>query len=157
MNSILPRILVVLATCGNADAGGDAAAGGGGAAKELQSLAGAWKIAAMELDGKAVPKDELPDIAFTLRPDGRAIVRTPDGEFETLSKIDPSQSPKTLDIEYLGGRFKGQMQYAIYKADGDRWTVFATPAGGKPEDRPKTFDSKSAKGAIVVWERVKKE
>jgi uncharacterized protein (TIGR03067 family) len=104
---------------------------------------------------KAVPKGDLPAISFTLHADGKSTVRTPDGEFETSSVIDPSKKPKTVDIEYLGGVFKGQKQYGIYKVEGDRWTVFSTPPGGKPEDRPKDFDSKTAKGGLVVWERIK--
>jgi uncharacterized protein (TIGR03067 family) len=123
---------------------------------ELKSLAGTWKLASAEEGGKATPKAELLAITFTLHPDGKAAVRVNEGdEFQTRSVIDPTKAPKTIDIEYLGGRFKGQKQYGIYKVDGDRWTVFSTPPGGKQEDRPKEFDSKTAKGVLVVWERVK--
>ena len=124
-------------------------------AKELKALAGSWKLVAVEVDGKPIPKDDLPAISFTLHPDGKSDVQSPDGKFQTKSVIDPAKKPKTLDIEYLGGPQKGQKQYGIYKTDGDRFTVFSTPPGGKPEDRPREFDSKTAKGALVVWERVK--
>jgi uncharacterized protein (TIGR03067 family) len=124
-------------------------------AKELKALAGSWKLASVEEGGKPVPKGDLSAVSFTLNPDGTSTVRTPDGEFQTKSVIDPSKTPKALDIEYLGGRFKGQKQYGIYKVEGERWTVFSTPPGGKPEDRPREFDSKTAKGALVVWERLK--
>src|SRR5262245_36872224 len=138
-----------------AAAGGPALADDDALAKELKALAGSWKLVAVEVEGKPVPRGELPAISFTLYPDGQSTVRTPDGEFQTKSVIDPSKTPKTLDIEYLGGPLKGQKQYGIYKVEGDRWTVFATPPGGKAEDRPRAFDSKAAKGALVVWERVK--
>ena len=121
----------------------------------MKALAGSWKLVAVEVDGKPVPKDDLPAISFTLHPDGKTDVRSPDGKFQTKSVIDPAKQPKTLDIEYLGGPLKGQKQYGIYKTDGDRFTVFSTSPGGKPEDRPREFDSKTAKGALVVWERVK--
>jgi hypothetical protein len=49
---------------------------------------------------------------------------------------------------------KAQKQYGIYKIDGDRWTVSSTPPGGKPEDRPREFDSRATKGVLAVWERV---
>jgi uncharacterized protein (TIGR03067 family) len=124
-------------------------------AKELKARAGSWKLASVEVEGKPVPKGDLPAILFTLHPDGKSTVRTPDGAFQTKSVIDLSKTPKTLDIEYLGGPLKGQKQYGIYKVEDDRWTVFSTPPGGKPEDRPREFDSKAAKGALVVWERVK--
>jgi uncharacterized protein (TIGR03067 family) len=112
-----------------------------------------WRQA--EEGGKAVPKGDLPAISFTLHADGKSTVRTPESEFQTSSVVDPTKRPKTLDIEYLGGPLKGQKQYGIYKVEGDRWTVFSTPPGGKPDDRPRAFDTKTAKGALVVWERVK--
>jgi len=135
--------------------GGLAAADDEALAKELKALAGSWKLVAVEVEGKPVPKGDLPAISFTLHPDGRSTVRTPDGEFQTKSVIAPGKTPKAFDIEYLGGPLKGQKQYGIYKVEGHRWTVFSTPPGGKPEDRPRAFDSKTAKGALVVWERVK--
>jgi uncharacterized protein (TIGR03067 family) len=138
-----------------AASGGLAAAADEAVAKELKALAGSWKLASVEAGGQPVPRGDLPAISFTLHPDGKSDVRTPDGAFQTKSVIDPTKTPKTLDIEYLGGRFKGQKQYGIYKVEGDRWAVFSTPPGGRPEDRPRAFDSKTAKGGLVVWERVK--
>jgi uncharacterized protein (TIGR03067 family) len=125
--------------------------------KEIKALAGQWKLVAVEEGGQAVPKADLLAISFTLHQDGKSTVRTPDSEFQTSSVIDPARTPKTVDIEYLSGPLKGQKQYGIYKVEGDRWTVFSTPAGGKPEDRPREFNSKAAKGALVVWERVKED
>ena len=149
MRTALASILLLATSAGFA-------ADDGAVAKELKSLAGSWKGVAAEEGGKAIPKGELLSITFTLEADGKAAVRVNDGEaFQTLSVIDPTKSPKTIDIEYLGGLYKGQKQYGIYKLEGDRWTVFSTPAGGRPEDRPKGFDSKTAKGTLVVWERVK--
>jgi uncharacterized protein (TIGR03067 family) len=138
-------------------AAGPVAADDRAAAKELKSLAGSWKLVAVEAEGQAIPKGDLPAISFTLLPDGTSTVRTPDGEFQTKSVLDPAKTPRTLDIEYLGGPLKGQKQYGVYKVEGDRWTVCSTPPGGKPEDRPRGFDSKTAKGTLVVWERVKDE
>jgi len=91
--------------------------------KELKALAGSWKLVAVEVDGKPILKDDLPAISFTLHPDGKSDVQSPDGKFQTKSVIDPAKKPKTLDIEYLGGPLKGQKQYGIYKTDGDRFTV----------------------------------
>jgi uncharacterized protein (TIGR03067 family) len=126
-------------------------------AMELKALSGIWKLVSVEVDGKLVASRELADISFTLHPDGKSDVQTPNGAFQTNSAIDPIKKPKKLDVEYLGGQFKGKTQYGIYKVEGDRWTVFSTPPGGRPEDRPTEFDSKKAKGGLVVWQRVKQE
>lgn len=125
------------------------------AAREWKALAGSWKLASVQEGGETVPKADLPAISFILKPDGTADVRTPDGEFQTRSVIDSSKTPKTLDIEYLGGPLKGQKQFGIYKIDGDRLIVFSTLPGAKPDQRPREFDAKTAKGRLIVWQRSK--
>jgi len=127
------------------------------AAEELASLAGHWKIHSLEYLGKVAPRGEVPAISFTVRPDGTSTVRTPGGDFDTRSTVDATRSPKTIDIEYLGGELKGKRQYGIYRIDGDRWTVFCTPPDGRAEDRPREFDTTKAIGGMIVWERVKEE
>jgi uncharacterized protein (TIGR03067 family) len=152
MKSTAALLFLALAASGRGAAEDDAIA------KEFKAIAGTWKLVSAEDGGKATPKADLLAITFTLGTDGKASVRVNGGdEFQTKSIIDPTRKPKTLDIEYMGGLYQGQKQYGIYKLDGDRWTVFSTAPGGKAEDRPKEFDSKTAKGALVVWERVKEE
>jgi uncharacterized protein (TIGR03067 family) len=127
--------------------------------KELKALAGQWKLVAVEENGESLPKDKLPQISFTLRADGTATVRTPDGEHESKSQLDPAKQPKTLDIVDVSGPRKGLKQYGIYKVEGDRWTVVvATKAGAKAEDRPRDFNTKDMKGTLLmVWGRVKED
>ena len=60
-----------------------AAADDDAVAKEFKSLAGTWKLVSVEEGGKAVPKDDLPAISFTLHADGKSTVKTPGGEFQT--------------------------------------------------------------------------
>jgi uncharacterized protein (TIGR03067 family) len=123
--------------------------------KELKAMQGEWKLVAVEVNGEPIPKDKMLAISFVLEADGKSTVQTPDGKFQTQSTIDPTRKPKTIDIEYLGGRFKDKKQYGIYKLDGDRMTVVSTGPGGKPEDRPSGFKTKGTKAQMVVWERVK--
>jgi uncharacterized protein (TIGR03067 family) len=123
--------------------------------KEMKALEGTWKTAGAEEGGKPVPKDKLPQLTFTVHPDGKATVRAPDAEFETQSTIDPTKTPKTIDIHYLSGPFEDKWQYGVYKVDGGRWNVAATDIGGKPEDRPRDFDTAKGKFRVMIWERVK--
>ena len=123
--------------------------------KELKALAGSWKLVSSEVEGVPFPKDKLPALSFKLQSDGKSTCETPDGEFQMSFVVDPVKTPKTIDMEHLSGPSKGQKQYGIYKVDGDRWTVLATPPGYKPKDRPLEFNSKEALGPLVVWERVK--
>ncbi len=124
--------------------------------KELKALAGKWKLVAVEENGESLPKEKLPPISFIARADGSASVRTPDGEHQSKSRLDPDKDPKTIDIVDLSGRFKGQKQYGIYKVEGDRWTVVvATKPGATAEDRPRDFNTRGAKVRLMVWERLK--
>ncbi len=123
--------------------------------KELKALAGSWILVSSEAEGVPAPKDKLPAMSFKLQSDGRATGKTDEGEIQLSFVVDPLKTPKTIDMEHLSGPTKGQKQYGIYKVDGDRWTVLATPPGYKPKDRPVEFDSKEALGPLVVWERVK--
>lgn len=126
-------------------------------ANELKLLSGSWKLVSVEVGGRSLPASELPAVTFTLKPNGISDVQTPDGEFQTKAVLDPSAWPKTIDIDFLGGKHKGLVQYGIYKIEMDRWTVFYTPPGGRAADRPKEFDSriKTANGGLLVWERKK--
>jgi hypothetical protein len=60
----------------------------------------------VEENGEGLPKDKLPPISFTLRADGRATVRTPGGEHQSKSCLDPAREPKTIGIVDLSGPFK---------------------------------------------------
>jgi uncharacterized protein (TIGR03067 family) len=125
--------------------------------KELKALAGSWKLVSSEVEGVPTPKDKLPAISIKLQSDGKSTGQNPDGEILMSFVVDPAKTPKTVDIEHLSGPSKGKKQYGIYKVDGDRWTVLATPPGYKPKDRPVEFDSTDALGPLVVWERVKED
>ncbi len=128
--------------------------------KELKALQGTWKLVSVEVAGEAIPKINVPAITFTLRPDGVANVQVPGvPEFQTRTTVDPGKNPRALETVFLGGKFKGQKRYGIYKLEGDRFTVCQTPVGidARPEDRPAAFTTKGTKAELVVWERVKDE
>jgi uncharacterized protein (TIGR03067 family) len=68
-------------------------------------------------------------------------------------KLDPSKTPATLDIKIADGPDKGKTQLAIYKLDGDTFTLcFARPE----QDRPKEFTAKAgSEHAVFVFKRQK--
>ena len=69
-------------------------------------------------------------------------------------KLDPSKSPKTIDVTMTEGPSKGTVMLGIYEIDGDTLKVCFDPHGKK---RPTEF--KSAPGSqtfVNVHKRVKK-
>jgi uncharacterized protein (TIGR03067 family) len=69
-------------------------------------------------------------------------------------KIDPSKSPKTIDVTMIEGPDKGKVMLGIYEIDEDTLRACFDPQGKK---RPTEF--KSAAGSmnfVNVHKRVKK-
>jgi RNA polymerase sigma factor (sigma-70 family) len=115
---------------------------------ELKKLEGAWKVVAVESDGRKADDGEIEDFHYIfgadgtwkLRQDGRVIAR---GTFA----IDPTKKPKTIDFkieETVSQRDKGKTSRGVYELDGDglkvcrdwpgeeaRPTDFAAGAGSK--------------------------
>ena len=73
-----------------------------------------------------------------------------------MIKIDPSTSPKSIEIEWINGSWKDQKQLGIYKLDGDKLEICWGELGGKT--RPKKFATNAAQGpgnAYSKWTREK--
>jgi uncharacterized protein (TIGR03067 family) len=69
-------------------------------------------------------------------------------------KLDPSKSPKTIDVTMLEGPSKGTVMLGIYEFDADTLKVCFDPEGKK---RPTEFKSATgSKNFVNVHKRVKK-
>src|SRR5215470_16762897 len=77
------------------------------AKKDQKSMQGVWKIASMEVDGKAVPADKVPAIKLTVK--GNMMSHPGSGKIEEATfKLDPSKKPKAIDITQLTDPNKGK-------------------------------------------------
>jgi uncharacterized protein (TIGR03067 family) len=129
-----------------AHAGGDAAA-----KKELNDLAGKWKVVGATEGGQELPKGKLPFGTMDIRANGKTRSRLPGGKTEGVLSLDLAKQPKTLDITHGKGVYQDKKQYAIYKVEGKKLMINAAPPGGKEEDRPRSFDT----GRTLIFERIK--
>src|SRR5262245_27871795 len=134
-----------------------AAADGTAANKELKDLEGRWKVVAGVQGGQEIAKEKLPRTTYVLHADGVVTAETPDGETMGTLTVDSGKNPKTLDIVLESGEFKGKKQYAIYKLEGDRLTIVATPPGSAVADRPRDFGAKDSNSKLLVFERLKED
>jgi uncharacterized protein (TIGR03067 family) len=125
--------------------------------KELKALEGRWKVVALEVGGKPLPKEGIPDFTFIVAANGKSTGQTPQGEYQATITVDPKKSPKTIDSGHESGAYKGKKQYGVYKLDGDKWTVCMTAPGVAEGDRPKDLNSKDAANVVFVFERLKEE
>lgn len=115
------------------------------ARKELDKLQGTWMILADEREGNPVATDR------------DAVVRMRDDQFTTQSgskvlrrgtlKLDPSKSPKEIDVTYTEGEFEGKTLKGIYTLEGDNWKICYGLPG---EERPREIPRKTGKGQMLL-------
>ncbi|HYH68471.1 MAG TPA: TIGR03067 domain-containing protein, partial [Urbifossiella sp.] len=67
---------------------------------------------------------------------------------EGVYHLDPTKSPKTIDIVTLGGARKTAL--GLYQLDGDTLKLCLSLDPAKVSERPKEFGSREGEGRVVV-------
>jgi uncharacterized protein (TIGR03067 family) len=121
--------------------------------KEYDKFEGTWKMESFTMDGKPAPIETFAEFRMTLKGENFTTVM-PEEKTNGTYKVDPSKSPKTIDITFTGGQRDGQTMLGVYKLDGDTYTVCLPAGGGK--ERPTELASKPGSGLVLeVFKRVK--
>jgi len=122
--------------------------------KELKKFQGTWTIESSETGGMAIPADQLKGFIVTFEGD-KHTVKNGDQVIQVgTQKIDPSKSPKTIDVTMSEGPNKGAVILGIYEIDGDTLKACFDTSGKK---RPTEFKSPPGSETFVnVHKRVKK-
>jgi uncharacterized protein (TIGR03067 family) len=122
--------------------------------KELKRFQGTWTIESSEAGGQKAPADQLKDMTVTFDGDKHTVKNASEVIQVGRQKIDPTKSPKTIDVTMTEGPSKGTVMLGIYKFDGDTLTVCFDMEGKK---RPTEFKSPPGSQTFVnVHKRVKK-
>ena len=122
--------------------------------KETKKFQGTWTIEASIAGGKEIPRDQLK--GFLVIYEGDKHTLTHEGQVFQVGtqKIDPSKSPKTIDMTMIEGPNKGTVMLGIYEIDGDTMKACFDSQGKK---RPTEFKSEPGSATFVnVHKRVKK-
>jgi uncharacterized protein (TIGR03067 family) len=122
--------------------------------KELKKFQGVWTIESSEYSGQKLPADQLKD--FVVIYDGaKHTVKAGDKVIQVgTQKIDPSKSPKTIDVTMTEGPSKGAVMLGIYEIDGDTLKACFDMEGKK---RPTEFKSPPGSQTFLnVHKRLKK-
>jgi uncharacterized protein (TIGR03067 family) len=118
--------------------------------EELKKLSGTWEAVSAVEDGKELPRPKggvqaiVDGPRWTLNVEGKAVN-------SGTQTVDPSKTPKTIDLVLAEGPEKGKTVLGIYELKGDELKMALAEPGGK--DRPKDFSGKGA--ALYVYKRVK--
>jgi uncharacterized protein (TIGR03067 family) len=123
---------------------------GGDAQKDRDRLQGAWVVKSLHVGGKAMPP---PARDTTLTFEGQKWTQTIGKRMERGTyQLDPSKTPKQMDVIKETGDQGGPVLRGIYSLEGDTRKVGMSKKG--PEGpRPASFDDKDA--SVVTLARVK--
>jgi uncharacterized protein (TIGR03067 family) len=114
--------------------------------EELKLLEGGWRVVAAEMDGKATESKAV--VTFAGERCTISVPRSGAPIIETTMKIDPTQTPKWMDVT----NDLKKTQKGIYELKGD--TLKAVFQIDEKGDRPTEFKTK--KGEVMyTYERVK--
>ena len=152
------RISVVALLC----VVGFAASGGSGTLaedkadleKEVRKFQGTWTFESSETGGKKLPVGELNGLILTFEGHKHTVKKGDEVIQVGTQNLDPSKSPKAIDVTITEGPNKGAVMLGIYEIDADTLKVCFDAQGKK---RPTEF--KSAPGSetfVNVHKRVKK-
>jgi uncharacterized protein (TIGR03067 family) len=117
--------------------------------KEWKRLNGTWEMVRVVVDGK----EQQEEVTVTLK-DAKYTAQVGDEVVdEGTFKLDPTTTPKSLDITPTSGPEKGKTSLGLYEVKGDNLRICFAPEG---KSRPKAFESKEGSGDILVtYKRVK--
>ncbi len=122
-------------------------------AKEFKKFRGNWTFKSVKAGGKKLPAEPFKGRTVTFDGDKYFVKRGDKVEEVATLKLDPSKSPKTLDVRVTDGPNKGAVMLGIYEFDDDTLKVCFDPKGKK---RPTAFKTAGSSSVLVVHKRVKK-
>ena len=126
--------------------------------KALKELEGEWQAVEAEVNGKKAPEKQVKELRLVFEGEKITVKGAggAGGERKKTFWIDPSQSPKHIDITSLDGQEKDQTAACIYKVEKDRLTICMPYSTTEVDKRPKEFKTKDGDGLmLIVLERVK--
>jgi uncharacterized protein (TIGR03067 family) len=125
--------------------------------KDLDQLQGTWKASSVEYGGDKVEADIVKNLTVVVEGD-KMTIKGESAELEKYGKatlkIDPTTTPKIMDVTITGGDEKGTTFEGIYEVDKDEWKLCVKLAG---KERPAKFESAAGtQDVLVVFKREKK-
>jgi uncharacterized protein (TIGR03067 family) len=123
-------------------------------AKEVEKFQGTWTFESSEAGGEKLAAADLKELVLTFEGDKHTVKKGSEVIQAGTQKLDPSKSPKAIDVTITEGPFKGMVMLGIYEFDGDTLKVCFDPQG---KTRPTEFKSPAGSGNFVnVHKRAKK-
>lgn len=122
------------------------------AGKDGEAIVGTWRVRKLVMGGREVPdRDDRPDtLHYTFNADGTASAEVFSSKSTGTFKLDPTASPKAIDIDLKNAYGISHPQRGVYELDGDTLTVCETR-----DRRPKDLKATGEGVTLLVLERVR--
>ncbi|HEX5270405.1 MAG TPA: TIGR03067 domain-containing protein [Gemmataceae bacterium] len=118
--------------------------------KDLDQLKGTWTAATLEYNGENMIGGLIKELKVVIDGD-TLIVKGEDEEVKKYGKatlkLDPTTTPKVIDITIASGDEKGMKFEGIYELGKDEWKLCVKPFG---KERPAKFESKADSGDVLI-------
>jgi uncharacterized protein (TIGR03067 family) len=113
------------------------------AKKDLDQMQGTWRRTSAQMNGQSLPEEALKNTTLTIKGDEYTLEEKGGETRKGTFKLDPSKSPKQIDLMPAEGPNKGKTLPGIYELDGDTLRYCINLQG---KDRPTEFASKQGSG-----------
>jgi uncharacterized protein (TIGR03067 family) len=112
---------------------------------DLDSLQGAWSIAALEMDGHMMAAEMLSAASIVVEGD-RFQSLGMGAKYEGKVVVDSTAKPKAFDLVFTSGPEKGNRNLGIYELSGNTWKLCLATHGTV---RPTKFKAIPGSGIVV--------
>jgi uncharacterized protein (TIGR03067 family) len=87
--------------------------------REEEKLAGTWRVVSVEAGGQAVPQQHFRGLKMTFKAGKFTAGKGQGDKQEGTYKLDPTKSPKWIDVSRKDGPKEGRNQLGIYSLVGN--------------------------------------
>jgi uncharacterized protein (TIGR03067 family) len=117
--------------------------------KDRDALQGTWTLVSLQVDGYAMPEEIVKTGRFVVESDQYKLTLGVEGISADFTYVlDPTSTPRSIDLTYASGPRKGATVKGIYRLQGDSYTLCRRE--NKGQARPTEFVSKPGSGLILA-------
>jgi uncharacterized protein (TIGR03067 family) len=148
-------VLLLFAVASGPTRGDDAAQ------EAAKSLQGEWRAVKLRANGVEASEDDVKAFRMAVKGDEITLMTCKGDrciERRKKYKLDPTKSPREIDLTALDGQEQGATQPCIYSVDEGRLRLCAPLSATGSSKRPDEFKTRAGDGLmVVVLERAKSE